>query len=136
MNEETARAEADRCLNCRACLGCKICEEVCKPEAIDYTEGPSEERLQVGSIVIACGFEEYDAHGRKELGYGIHKNVVTSIEFERILSATGPTGGIIMRPSDGKIPRRLDLFNVWGAEIKPMNTVHQYAVCMQQKRLS
>lgn len=118
LNEEAVRAEAERCLNCRACLGCKICEEVCKPEAIDYTEGPSEERLQVGSIVIACGFEEYDAHGRKEFGYGIYKNVVTSIEFERILSATGPTGGIIMRPSDGKIPEKIGFIQCVGSRDK------------------
>jgi len=115
LNEEDARAEAERCMNCRACLGCRICEEVCKPEAINYREEPVEVNLQVGSIVIATGFEEYDARGKKEYGYGIYQNVVTSIEFERILSATGPTGSLIMRPSDGKIPKKIGFIQCVGS---------------------
>ena len=53
---------------------------------------PEEEKINVGSIVIAAGFDEYDPSEEPELGYGQYKNVVTSTEFERILSATGPTG--------------------------------------------
>jgi len=127
LDEEDVRAEAERCLNCRACLGCKLCEEVCKPEAIDFTEEPVVVDLQVGSIVIACGFEPFDAHEKKEFGYGTYPNVLTSIEFERILSATGPTGGLIMRPSDGRIPKKIGFIQCVGSRDK----THEYcsSVC-------
>jgi heterodisulfide reductase subunit A-like polyferredoxin len=115
LSEEDAVEEAKRCLNCRKCLGCGICEEFCKPEAINYTEGPSEEIVNVGSIIIASGFDEYDARAKKELGYGIYRNVITSIEFERILSATGPTGSVVMRPSDGRIPQKIAFIQCVGS---------------------
>ena len=72
LSAEDAMEEAKRCLNCRRCLGCRICEEFCKPEAIDYLVEPTEERINVGSIIIATGFDEYDAHAKKELGYGMY----------------------------------------------------------------
>jgi len=118
ISEKDAIEEAKRCLSCRKCLGCSICEEFCKPEAIDYLEEPSEETIQVGSIIIASGFDEYDANAKKELGYGIYKNVVTSTEFERMLSATGPTGSVIMRPSDGKIPKKIAFIQCVGSRDK------------------
>ncbi len=104
LDEMAARAEAERCLNCRRCLGCKLCEEACKPQAIDYLQEPQEVRLNVGSIIVASGLEEYDPSQKPELGYGVYRNVVTSTEFERILSATGPTSSTVLRPSDGKMP--------------------------------
>jgi heterodisulfide reductase subunit A-like polyferredoxin len=127
LTEAEAREEAERCLNCRRCLGCKICEEFCKPEAIDYLEGPREETIEVGSIIVASGFDQYDAAGRKELGYGLYRNVVTSVEFERTLSATGPTGSVVMRPSDGKIPKKIAFIQCVGSRDK----VHEYcsSVC-------
>jgi heterodisulfide reductase subunit A-like polyferredoxin len=129
LNEKEAMEEARRCLSCRRCLGCRICEEFCKPEAIDYSEGPVEERLQVGSIVIASGFDEYDARGKKEFGYGVYPNVVTSVQFERILSATGPTGSVVMRPSDGKIPKRIGFIQCVGSRDK-VNEYCSSVCCM------
>ena len=64
-----------RCLNCRRCLGCKLCEDVCKPGAIDYLQGPEEMRINVGSVIVAAGLEEYDPSQKPELGYGLYKNV-------------------------------------------------------------
>ena len=118
ISETEAIEEAKRCLSCRKCLGCTICTEFCEPEAIDFFEEPSEETIQVGSIIIASGFDEYDPNAKKELGYGIYKNVVTSTEFERILSVTGPTGNIIMRPSDGKIPQKIAFIQCVGSRDK------------------
>ncbi|MEI6153124.1 MAG: FAD-dependent oxidoreductase [Deltaproteobacteria bacterium] len=129
LSEKDAMEEAERCLNCRKCLGCKICEEFCKPEAIDYLEEPSEETVQVGSIIIASGFDEYDARAKKELGYGIYQNVVTSVEFERILSATGPTGSVVMRPSDGKIPKKIAFIQCVGSRDK-VNEYCSSVCCM------
>ncbi len=129
LSEGTARAEAERCLNCRRCLGCKLCQEVCKPEAIDYTEEASEEKVVVGSVIIATGFDEYDANAKRELGYGLYPNVVTSIEFERILSATGPTGSIVMRPSDGRIPGKIAFIQCVGSRDK-INEYCSSVCCM------
>ncbi|MCX5804113.1 MAG: FAD-dependent oxidoreductase, partial [Proteobacteria bacterium] len=129
LDEKEAKEEAERCLNCRRCLGCKICEEFCKPEAIDYLEAPREERIQVGSIIISSGFDEYDAHAKKELGYGIYQNVVTSVEFERILSATGPTGSVVMRPSDGKMPKKIAFIQCVGSRDK-VNEYCSSVCCM------
>ena len=129
LSEKDAMEEAERCLNCRKCLGCRICEEFCEPEAINYLEGPSEETVQVGSIIIASGFDEYDARAKKELGYGIYQNVVTSVEFERILSATGPTGSVVMRPSDGKIPKKIAFIQCVGSRDK-VNEYCSSVCCM------
>ncbi len=129
LNEKEAVEEAERCLNCRKCLGCRICEEFCKPQAIDYFDEPSEERIEVGSVIIASGFEEYDAKAKPELGYGIYPNVVTSVEFERILSATGPTGGHVMRPSDGKIPKKIGFIQCVGSRDK-VNEYCSSVCCM------
>lgn len=107
LDEKSAMEEAKRCLACRRCLGCGICEEFCKPEAIDYREGPAERVLEVGSIVIACGFDEFDPASMKEFGYHMFDNVLSSVDYERVLSATGPTAAQVMRPSDGKIPRKI-----------------------------
>ena len=127
LDEAAARAEAERCLNCRRCLGCKLCEEACKPEAVNYLMEATEEKLNVGSIVVAAGLTEYDPSLKPELGYGQYKNVVTSTEFERILSATGPTCSIVMRPSDGKIPKKVAWLQCVGSRDK----VHEYcsSVC-------
>jgi heterodisulfide reductase subunit A-like polyferredoxin len=129
LSEQDAREEALRCLNCRKCLGCKICEEFCKPEAISYLEEPKEERIQVGSVVISSGFDEYDATAKKEFGYGTYPNVITSIEFERILSATGPTASIVMRPSDGRIPKKIGFIQCVGSRDK-VNEYCSSVCCM------
>ncbi|HME46137.1 MAG TPA: FAD-dependent oxidoreductase [Syntrophorhabdales bacterium] len=118
LDELAARSEAERCLNCRRCLGCKLCEEACKPEAINYLMESEEEKVNVGSIVIAAGLTEYDPSLKPELGYGQYKNVVTSTEFERILSATGPTCSIVMRPADGKIPKKVAWLQCVGSRDK------------------
>ncbi len=118
LDEETAVEEAKRCLSCRRCLGCGICAEFCKPEAIDYCEGPAERVLDIGSIIIACGFDEFDSASMKEFGYHTFDNVLSSVDYERILSATGPTGAVVMRPSDGRIPGKIAFIQCVGSRNK------------------
>ncbi len=118
LDEKSAVEEAKRCLSCRRCLGCGICEESCKPEAIDYREGPVEHVLEVGSILIACGFDEFDASAMKEFGYHSCANVLSSVDYERVLSATGPTAAVVMRPSDGRIPRKIAFIQCVGSRNK------------------
>jgi len=122
LDEKSAVTEARRCLSCRRCLGCGICGESCKPEAVEYTQGPAEQVLEVGSIIIASGFDEFDAANMKELGYHSCANVLTSVDYERVLSATGPTGAVVMRPSDGKIPKKIAFIQCVGSR----NTKNPY----------
>jgi len=86
---------------------CKVCEKICKANAIDYEQKPKEITLEVGSIILAAGFEPINPDVREEYGYGYYKNVITSLEFERYLSASGPTAGHIKRPSDDKEPKKI-----------------------------
>ncbi len=86
---------------------CGLCETACEARAIDYTQRGTEENLEVGAVILAPGFCETDAARASALGYGRLANVVTSIEFERILSASGPFAGQVVRPSDGRPPRRI-----------------------------
>ena len=83
---------------------CRVCEKVCKAKAINYEDKGKEIELNVGSIILSPGLDRYDARRRGELGLGRWKNVVTSIQFERILSASGPCKGVVKRPSDERHP--------------------------------
>ncbi len=86
---------------------CTICEGVCQNEAIDF--GQKEEKLvvKVGAIVLSPGYGAFDPRPRGDYGYGVLKNVVTSLDFERLLCATGPHEGEILRPSDYKHPHKI-----------------------------
>jgi heterodisulfide reductase subunit A len=84
---------------------CKICQKICPSSAIDYEQKPEEMNLNVSSIILATGFDVFDPSTMSEYGYGRFKNVVHSMEFERIICASGPTGGHLVRPSDEKEPK-------------------------------
>jgi len=86
---------------------CNICVGVCENEAIDFNQKPEKVEVNVGAIVLAPGLEPFDPKVRGEYRYGEFTNVVTSLDFERFLSSTGPHGGAILRPSDGKRPEKI-----------------------------
>ena len=111
------------------CIGCGTCYEVCKAKAIDYDQKDSETTLRVGSIVLAPGFECFDAKTKTEYGYGRFPNVVTSIEFERILSASGPYGGLVLRPSDGEIPKKIAFIQCVGSRDYQLGNPYCSAAC-------
>ena len=114
-SEEEAIAEARRCLSCRRCIGCGLCLAECPPEAIVYDQKDEAVKLEVGAIILAPGFDEFDANLLEQFGYSQYPNVITSIELERILSPTGPYGGLLLRPSDGEIPRRIAFIQCVGS---------------------
>ncbi len=89
------------------CVGCGLCENMCIARAVNYDDTERETRITVGSIILSPGSEGYDPSGLDFLGYGKHANVVTSEEFERILSASGPYRGHLMRPLDREEPKRI-----------------------------
>jgi heterodisulfide reductase subunit A-like polyferredoxin len=127
FDEETAVAEAQRCLNCGICSECMQCVAACEAKAIDHSMKVTEEELEVGAVVLSAGFKEYKPTGEFGYGYGRYKNVVTSLEFERILSASGPYEGHVKRPSDLKQPKKV----AWIQCVGSRNAEHYYcsSVC-------
>jgi heterodisulfide reductase subunit A len=111
------------------CIGCGTCQEICKAHAIQYDQDDSEVKLKVGSIILAPGFESFDARLKTEYGYGRFSNVVTSIEFERILSASGPYGGLVLRPSDGEIPKKIAFIQCVGSRDFQLGNNYCSAAC-------
>ena len=107
LTEEEARLEASRCLQCGVCSECLACYYKCAPGAIDHTQAARTEQIEVGAVIVASGFELYDAHLSGEYGLGRYPNVVTSQQYERILSPSGPYAGHLKRPSDGAEPKRV-----------------------------
>ena len=111
------------------CIGCGTCQEICKARAVEYDQQDSEAILKVGSIILAPGFEPFDARRKSEYGYERFPNVVTSIEFERILSASGPYGGLVLRPSDGEIPRKIAFIQCVGSRDAQLGNNYCSAAC-------
>ena len=108
FSEEQAKEEAERCLSCGLCSECYQCVAACQAKAIDHNMKEEVAELAVGSLVVAPGFKPYDPNFVEgDYGYNRMPNVVTSLEFERILSASGPYQGQVLRPSDGKHPEKV-----------------------------
>lgn len=111
---------------------CRNCEKVCEPGAIDFEQKEEIITLDVGSIIVAAGLAEFDALLKDEYSYRTCPNVVTSMEFERILSASGPTQGHVLRPSDKKMPHRIGFIQCVGS--RDTQAGHDYCstiCCMQ-----
>jgi heterodisulfide reductase subunit A len=89
------------------CDDCGRCVEVCPTRCIDLDEQPHESEVHVGAIIMALGYDLSDAMEYEELGYGRYSNVIHSMQYERLASRSGPTEGIVVRPSDGKAPKRI-----------------------------
>jgi heterodisulfide reductase subunit A-like polyferredoxin len=89
------------------CIGCGLCENMCIAKAIKYDDAERESTLKVGSVILSVGSRGFDPSGLDYLGYGKYTNVVTSEEFERILSASGPYFGHLMRPLDREEPKSI-----------------------------
>lgn len=86
---------------------CRVCEKVCPSKAVKFDQIPEESTVNVSSIILATGFDVFNPSAMSEYGYGRFKNVIQSMEFERIISASGPTDGHLVRPSDGKEPESI-----------------------------
>jgi heterodisulfide reductase subunit A-like polyferredoxin len=129
LSREEAMEEAKRCLQCGDCCECLQCVAKCEKKAIDHDARPEEVELSVGAVILAPGYELFDAAGAGEYGYGVYPNVVTSMEFERLLSSTGPTQGHIERPSDGRPPRRIAFIQCVGSRDVGCGAEYCSSVC-------
>ena len=97
------------------CLECGLCEKVCGAKAVNLEQQPEEVELRVGAIIVATGFDLFDPSEIPAYGYGRYKDVTTAMELERLLCASGPTGGHLIRPSDGKIPKSVAFIQCVGS---------------------
>ncbi len=106
-DEQEAKTEAQRCLKCGICSECYQCVDACLAKAINHDMQPKRTVVEVGSVILAPGFTPYDPSKHAYYAYASHPNVVTAMEFERVLSASGPYQGHLMRPSDHKEPEKI-----------------------------
>jgi len=111
---------------------CGVCKKLCQADAIDYDQKPQDMEIPVGAAILALGSEEFDATLKDEYGYRTFPNVVTSIELERILSASGPTQGHVLRPSDGKEPSRVAFLQCVGSRDMQIGNDYCSATCCTQ----
>ncbi|RLB04021.1 MAG: heterodisulfide reductase, partial [Deltaproteobacteria bacterium] len=111
------------------CIGCGLCERVCLAGAIKYTDEDQAEGVNVGAIILCPGYELFDARQVFNYGYSRYPNVVTSIEFERILSASGPYKGYLLRPSDRDIPEKIAFIQCVGSRDITYNRGYCSSVC-------
>lgn len=106
FTEEQAITESQRCLMCGPCCECMECVKVCEPDAILHSMEDEIVEEDVGAIVVATGYDLFpfeEVYG--EYGYGKYEDVIDGLQFERLLSSTGPTNGEVRRPSDEKVPK-------------------------------
>ena len=129
LTEEQARAEAARCLDCGVCSECFRCVDACEAKAIDHAMQSREYEVEVGSIVLAPGYELFDPELVGEYGYGRWPNVVSHLQFERLLSATGPTAGDLRRPSDDGHIKRVAWIQCVGSRDERKKQGYCSAVC-------
>jgi len=130
LTEEQARAEALRCLHCGICSECWRCVEVCGPKCIDHQMAEETLDMHVGAIVVATGFDPFDPSVVRQYGYGKYRNVITSLEYERLISASGPTGGHLGRLSDREPAKRLGFIQCVGSRDVKHNRFCSSVCCM------
>jgi len=111
------------------CIECKLCTKMCQAGAVDFQQQPKDVDLNVGAIIIATGFNQYDPSEIVEYGYKRHRNVLTALEFERWVCASGPVGGHLMRPADGGIPKRIAFIQCVGSRGFKFGTPFCSSVC-------
>jgi len=127
--EEAALAEAERCLNCALCSECGECAATCEQNAIDYFMKEQKVDINVGSVILTPGFEEFAAETKGEFGFGRYPNVLTSVQFERMLSAAGPYEGHVVRRSDGKEARRIAWIQCVGSRDSSCGNDYCSSIC-------
>ena len=121
------------------CILCSVCERVCAAQAIKFDQKPEQLEIEVGAIILATGYKVFSTDKKPEYGHGKYDNVVTGLTLERLLSASGPTGGHIVRPSDGKIPRKIGIVQCVGSRDQSIGNAYCSRVCcmyaLKQARL-
>jgi len=130
--------DKEQCNRLKKGKGCGICEKKCKQGAINYNDEDKFVEESVGAIVVATGFGLYDISkvqdkagqsGYGEYGYGKYQDVIDSLQFERLVSASGPTGGVLKRPSDGEIPKNVVFISCVGSRDNAKGVPYCSKIC-------
>jgi len=108
---------------------CQICVPACRNKAIDFHQREQRTTLTVGSLILAPGYEPFDPSSQAQYRYGSYRNVVSSLAFERLLSASGPNRGSLRRPSDGKAPQKIVWIQCVGSRDRAAGHDYCSAVC-------
>ncbi len=122
-------------LDDRACpdpfttIACGKCADVCKVKAINYDQKPEIIEEEVGAIIVATGFDLYDKENMAEYGYGKYADVLDGLQFERLCSASGPTGGKVLRPSDHKEPKEVVFIQCSGSRDPENHCAYCSKIC-------
>ncbi len=130
FDEDLARKEAHRCIECGICSECYLCVDACLADAVNHQMKSEERIINVGSIILSPGLTPFDPTKYETYNYANLPNVVTSLEFERLLSASGPNAGHLLRPSDNREPERIAWLQCVGSrDINQCDHSYCSAVC-------
>lgn len=111
------------------CIECNLCDKICERGAVDHKQEPEEMEIEVGTIIVATGYDPYDPTEKKEYGYEKYTNVITAMEVERMINASGPTEGKVLKPSDGKHPKSVAFIHCVGSRDETIGKPYCSRVC-------
>jgi heterodisulfide reductase subunit A len=135
ITEEQALAEAERCLGCGVCSECLECVAVCERGAVNHDLRDQIMEFTVGTVILATGFDDFDPRQAREYGFGVHKNVITAMEFERLINTSGPTGGKVLL-ANGEKPESVAIVHCVGSRDNRYHTYCSRACCMYSLKLA
>ena len=134
FTEEQAIAEANRCLDCGVCSECMACVAACGAGSIDHSMVDEFEEIDVGSIIVASGYDVWNPSPMLEYGYGVYPEVYTGIEIERLSNASGPTeANIVMR--NGENHKRVAILHCIGSRDEHHQPYCSSICCMYSLKL-
>jgi heterodisulfide reductase subunit A len=114
------------------CIECGLCYDACGPGSVLHEDAPKEITFHAASIVISTGYAVFDATNKPQFGHLLLPNVITSLELERMINASGPTGGKIKRLSDGEVPQTIVFIQCVGSRDMTINRPYCSCVCCMQ----
>jgi len=135
FDEKTAIEEAKRCLNCAACSECLECVKACEPQAINHEMEDEIVEVDVGNIIVATGFQQFDPSVIYEYGYGRYDNVITGLQFERLSNASGPSNGEVLL-ADGRKPESIAILHCVGSRDENYHKYCSRVCCMYSLKYS
>ncbi len=135
LTEQEALAEAERCVQCGVCAECLECVAACDRGAINHNMPPQYEDFTVGAIILATGFQDFDPSIAPEYGYKRLDNVITALEFERMINTSGPTAGHVLL-KNGQPPRSVAIIHCVGSRDEHYHEYCSRACCMYSLKMA
>jgi heterodisulfide reductase subunit A len=117
------------CIDPQACIGCARCEQACPARAVKLDQEPQDFKINVGAIIVATGWQPFDASRKEEYGFGRYRDVITTLQMERMLNASGPTKGEVVSPSTGNIASSIAFLQCVGSRDATVGNCYCSRVC-------